>query len=67
MGGITLPNDASIALHEKFWMVKVLHVAEVRFKFNQLLDVGYWQGKIKVQSVNTKTNYSDTLFGLYLV
>jgi phosphinothricin acetyltransferase len=47
MGGITLPNDASIALHEKFGMVKVAHFTEVGFKFNQWLDVGYWQGTIK--------------------
>ena len=41
MCGITLPNDASIALHEKFGMVKVAHFAEVGFKFNQWLEVGY--------------------------
>ena len=43
IGGITLPNDASVALHEKFGMEKVAHFKEVGFKFNQWLDVGYWQ------------------------
>lgn len=43
IGGITLPNDASVALHEKFGMEKVAHFKEVGYKFNQLLDVGYWQ------------------------
>lgn len=46
IGGITLPNDASIALHEKFGMVKVAHFKEIGFKFGQWLDVGYWQKKI---------------------
>lgn len=48
IGGITLPNDASVGLHEKFGMVKIAHFREVGFKFNQWLDVGYWQGVIKV-------------------
>jgi phosphinothricin acetyltransferase len=43
IGGITLPNDASIALHEKFGMIKVAHFQEIGFKFEQWLDVGYWQ------------------------
>jgi len=43
IGGITLPNEASVALHEKFGMEKVAHFKEVGYKFNQLLDVGYWQ------------------------
>jgi len=46
IGGITLPNDPSIGLHEKFDMMKVAHFKEVGFKFNQWLDVGYWQGTI---------------------
>jgi len=47
IGGITLPNQASIALHEKFGLKKVAHFKEVGFKFNQWLDVGYWQGILK--------------------
>jgi L-amino acid N-acyltransferase YncA len=43
MGGIALPNQPSIALHEKFGFRKVAHLAEVGFKFNQWIDVGYWQ------------------------
>jgi phosphinothricin acetyltransferase len=46
IGGITLPNHASIALHEKFGMKPVAHFKEVGFKFNQWLDVGYWQGTL---------------------
>ena len=43
IGGITLPNAASVALHEKFGMKKVAHFEQVGYKFGQWLDVGYWQ------------------------
>ena len=43
IGGISLPNEASVALHEKFGMEKVAHFKEVGFKFGQWVDVGYWQ------------------------
>ena len=43
LGGIALPNEASIALHEKFGMRKVAHLQEVGFKFDRWIDVGYWQ------------------------
>jgi phosphinothricin acetyltransferase len=43
IGGITLPNEASVALHEKFGMHKVAHFSEVGHKFGRWLDVGYWQ------------------------
>ena len=43
IGGISLPNEASIALHEKLGMKKVAHFKEVGFKFGQWVDVGYWQ------------------------
>ncbi|WOO43239.1 GNAT family N-acetyltransferase [Rubellicoccus peritrichatus] len=43
IGGVTLPNAASVALHEKFGMKKVAHYEQVGFKFEEWLDVGYWQ------------------------
>lgn len=43
LGGIALPNEASIALHEKFGMRKVAHIEQVGFKFDRWIDVGYWQ------------------------
>lgn len=43
MGGIALPNDASVALHEKFGFHKAAHFKEAGFKFNRWIDVGYWQ------------------------
>ena len=46
IGGITLPNPQSIGLHEKFGMKKIAHFEEVGFKFDEWIDVGYWQGKL---------------------
>ena len=43
IGGIALPNDASVLLHEKFGFEKVAHFKEVGIKFGQWIDVGYWQ------------------------
>ena len=43
LGVITLPNPASIALHEKMGMTKAGHFQQVGYKFGQWLDVGYWQ------------------------
>jgi L-amino acid N-acyltransferase YncA len=43
MGGIALPNEASVALHEKFGMRKVAHFEQVGFKLDRWIDVGYWQ------------------------
>ena len=43
IGGIALPNDASVALHEKLGFRKAAHYREVGFKFDRWIDVGYWQ------------------------
>ena len=43
MGGIALPNPASVRLHEKLGFEKVAHFREVGFKFGAWIDVGYWE------------------------
>jgi phosphinothricin acetyltransferase len=43
IGGIALPNPASIRLHEKFGFRKIAHFEEVGYKFGRWVDVGYWQ------------------------
>ena len=43
LGGITLPNPVSVALHEKLGFKKVAHFKEVGYKFGRWLDVGFWQ------------------------
>ncbi|MEP6763703.1 MAG: N-acetyltransferase family protein [Gemmatimonadaceae bacterium] len=52
IGGIALPNDASVALHEKFGMSKVAHFKEVGFKFGRWIDVAYWE--ILLQAVQDR-------------
>ena len=43
IGGIALPNPASVALHEKCGFAKVAHFAQVGRKFDGWVDVGFWQ------------------------
>lgn len=43
VAGITLPNEASVALHEKFGFKKAACFSEIGFKSGQWLDVGYWE------------------------
>ena len=43
MAAIALPNEPSVALHEKFSLARVAHFKEVGFKFDRWVDVGYWQ------------------------
>ena len=43
IGGIALPNAASVALHERLGFEKVAHFKAVGFKFDRWIDVGYWQ------------------------
>ncbi|HZM26020.1 MAG TPA: GNAT family N-acetyltransferase [Gemmatimonadales bacterium] len=43
VGGIALPNPASVALHEKFGLQQVALFKEQGFKFGRWVDVGYWQ------------------------
>jgi phosphinothricin acetyltransferase len=43
VGIIALPNPASVALHEKLGFKKIGHFAEVGWKFDRWVDVGYWQ------------------------
>ena len=43
LGGIAQPNAASVALHERFGFEKVAHFKDVGRKFEQWVDVGYWE------------------------
>jgi phosphinothricin acetyltransferase len=42
IGGIALPNESSVGLHEKLGFLKVAHFTEVGRKFGRWIDVGYW-------------------------
>ena len=43
IGGIALPNAASIALHQRLGFRKVAHFEQVGYKQDRWVDVGYWQ------------------------
>jgi L-amino acid N-acyltransferase YncA len=46
VGCIALPNDASIAIHERCGFVKVAHFPQVGRKFERWVDVGFWQATL---------------------
>jgi phosphinothricin acetyltransferase len=43
IGAISLPNDASVRLHERLGFVKVAHYPRVGKKFGRWIDVAAWQ------------------------
>jgi L-amino acid N-acyltransferase YncA len=43
LGGIAQPNPASVSLHEGMGFEKVAHFKRVGRKFEQWIDVGYWE------------------------
>ena len=43
VGGIALPNDASIALHKSLGFTEVGTFSEAGRKFGRWIDVGFWQ------------------------
>jgi phosphinothricin acetyltransferase len=43
IGGVALPNEASVGLHEKLGFRKVAHFERVGWKCGRWVDVGYWQ------------------------
>jgi L-amino acid N-acyltransferase YncA len=46
IGGIALPNPASVRLHERFGFEKTAHLRCVGYKLGKWIDVGYWQKQI---------------------
>ncbi|HXS37278.1 MAG TPA: arsinothricin resistance N-acetyltransferase ArsN1 family B [Flavipsychrobacter sp.] len=47
IGGIALPNAASIRLHEGLGFAKIGQFTEQGLKFGRWIDVGYWQLLLK--------------------
>jgi phosphinothricin acetyltransferase len=43
VGGIALPNEASVALHESLGFTRVGTFNEIGRKFDRWIDVGFWQ------------------------
>jgi len=46
IGGVALPNEASVGLHEKLGFERVGAFREVGRKFGRWIDVSYWQLKL---------------------
>ncbi len=47
LGGITVPNPASIALHESLGYKRVALLEKVGWKFGKWHDVGYWELELR--------------------
>ncbi len=43
IGGVALPNPASLALHDKFGFKKVAHFEQIGIKFGRWIDVVYFE------------------------
>jgi L-amino acid N-acyltransferase YncA len=43
IGGMTMPNEASLKLHEHFGFTQVAQIKNAGFKMGRWWDVGYWQ------------------------
>lgn len=54
IGGITLPNAASVALHESVGFKKVAHYPALGYKMNQWHDVGFWQTELSAIPTSPK-------------
>ena len=46
LGGIALPNEASVALHERLGFEKVGQLQQVGWKLQRWVDVGYWEKRL---------------------
>lgn len=55
IGGITLPNEASVRLHESMGFVKVAHVRDAGWKFDAWHDVGFWQRHLRERTTPAGT------------
>ncbi len=59
LAGIALPNDASVALHERLGFQKVAHFLETGRKFDRWIDVAYWQLVLSADSGLSKSNFGS--------
>ena len=47
IGGVALPNEASVGMLEKAGFEKVAHFREVGYKLGRWIDVAYWERKLQ--------------------
>lgn len=53
--GITLPNPASVGLHEKMGFTSIGIYKDVGFKLNAWHDVGWWQLQLSEKNINPQS------------
>jgi L-amino acid N-acyltransferase YncA len=58
--GIALPNDASVALHQKHGFELVGIYREVGFKFGRWIDVAWWQRALRDEGAGGEVRISAT-------
>lgn len=58
IAAISLPNPASVGLHESLGFSKVGHLAQVGRKFGRWIDVGYWQ-KLQAEGGSSTSSCRD--------
>jgi phosphinothricin acetyltransferase len=50
LGGLALPNEASVRLHEALGFRKAGHIREAGRKFGRWIDVGFWELLLKAEA-----------------
>jgi phosphinothricin acetyltransferase len=58
IGGVALPNTASVALHERLGFRKVAQFNEVGFKLGRWVDVAYWQMLLSFDERPTQSSHA---------
>jgi phosphinothricin acetyltransferase len=53
IAGIALPNDASVALHERFGFRRVAHFSEQGRKFGRYWDVDWYERPVGPEPIRT--------------
>jgi len=61
VAGIALPNAASIRLHERMGFRQVAQFAQVGFKQDRWIDVGYWQKMLGDSAVTDERGRRELL------
>jgi len=59
IGGIALPNEISIRLHESMGFKKTGQLTEVGMKFGKWIDVGYWNLLLATRQVHESASHNE--------
>lgn len=59
IGGVALPNEASVRLHEGLGFRPMGHFREVGYKFGKWVDVGYWDIILQPETAHKTESTAD--------